>query len=73
MSACECEDDEDGLFGRMCGGCGFIWLSGHCEHDGIQRPCSACAWLPSGAITPMQWAGHDPIPGRALSRPRLFH
>jgi len=54
---CTCESDEDGLFVRACVQCGTIRGTGHCYHDGIQRPCPVCNYMPETAHTPLQALG----------------
>lgn len=68
---CDCEqdmgftdepDEEPCLFTRTCQMCGCEWGSGHCPHDGVQRPCPDCGWIIEGGRTPMQRLGFAPSP-----------
>lgn len=51
---------------RTCGGCGTVWWSLHCPHDGIQHPCPACGWRLPGTRGPLEalFGVRDPEPPR---------
>ena len=47
--------EESWHYRRTCPGCGEVWWSLHCPHDGVQRPCPGCGAQPPGSRTPLEF------------------
>lgn len=61
MTAPSHESAKSWHYRRTCSGCGTVWYSLHCPHDGVQGRCPSCKLRPVAIIVECS-CRFDPYP-----------